>query len=79
MLKLRENRKLKESEMPRKDRESLVERRRKANREYVKKHRERKKAEQKLPKPITKLPSYKAKQTLEKAVNKAIRALSNSP
>ena len=29
MRKLRENRKLKESEMPRKDRESLVERRRK--------------------------------------------------
>lgn len=36
MRKLRENRKLKESEMPRKDRESLVERRRKANRENVK-------------------------------------------
>lgn len=79
MRKLRENRKLKESEMPRIDRESLVERRRKANRENVKKYPERKKLNKNCQNESRNSQSYKTRQTLGKAVNKATRALPNSP
>lgn len=79
MRKLRENRKLKESEMPRKDRESLVERRRKAKRENVNKYRKRKKLNKNCQNESRNSQSYKTRQTLGKAVNKATRALPNSP